>query len=91
MMGFWLCLNPYCFGLWSLRTGLGCKAEVVTGLNPYCFGLWSLSVVQDALTKSFLLCLNPYCFGLWSLRVKKLEELERGFLVLILIVLDYGH
>ncbi|GEM_PF-3770205 len=35
--------------------------------------------------------LNPYCVGLWSLRNENYGPNIRAILVLILIVLDYGH
>ena len=83
-------LNPYCFGLWSLRKRCELMASFLLSLNPYCFGLWSLSKLfftYGAKTGG----LNPYCFGLWSLRYMTCKVLDSRGRVLILIVLDYGH
>ena len=59
------------------------------GLNPYFTGLWSM-IYLTLLFAAKTLRLNPYFTGLWSMIWSVDIHAVNSFVVLILILLDYG-
>ena len=73
-----------------------CDFEVVrvgetyfAGLNPYSIGIWSATDWLSSHENDYY-CLNPYSIGIWSATHTEVHGRYAPYLVLILILLEYG-